>query len=238
MRTPSSPWFVAGLLLFVVPDIAVAGMPVVRLADVPRMRLQTISFFLMGFLVSAALIRFIWNGLRRDFTRLPHLSYAKALGVVGLWGLLFVLVLTMISGARELLTPGAWEKQGATYRLKNDAKDAPARSSESDDTLDMVRRQKLDELRVALWQYAESHDGAFPADRSTPAIPVEKWLLPQSVELRYYYVGGQAIKSAKAPLAYEPDMLRMGPRLVLFTTGDIESMTVEALAQALQVEKR
>jgi len=27
-------------------------------------------------------------------------------------------VLTMISGARELMTPGAWEKDGAIYRLK------------------------------------------------------------------------------------------------------------------------
>ena len=31
-------------------------------------------------------------------------------------------VLAMISGARELMTPGAWEKHGATYRLKEEAK--------------------------------------------------------------------------------------------------------------------
>ena len=40
------------------------------------------------------------------------------MAAVVLWGLLFMLVLTMISGARELLTPGAWEKKGATYQLK------------------------------------------------------------------------------------------------------------------------
>jgi hypothetical protein len=27
----------------------------------------------------------------------------------------------MISGARELMTPGAWEKQGVTYRLADQA---------------------------------------------------------------------------------------------------------------------
>ena len=27
------------------------------------------------------------------------------------------IVLTMISGARELMTPGAWERNGVTYRL-------------------------------------------------------------------------------------------------------------------------
>jgi hypothetical protein len=39
---------------------------------------------------------------------------------VTLWGLLFLLILTMISGARELMTPGAWEKHGSTYRLKDE----------------------------------------------------------------------------------------------------------------------
>ena len=56
---------------------------------------------------------------RGDFTRLPRLTYGKSIAIVALWGLLFILVLTMISGARELMTPGAWEQHGATFRLKN-----------------------------------------------------------------------------------------------------------------------
>lgn len=44
------------------------------------------------------------------------------MGLVVLWGLLFIVVLAMISGARELMTPGAWEKQGATYRLAGEGK--------------------------------------------------------------------------------------------------------------------
>jgi hypothetical protein len=78
---------------------------------------QNLSFFLAGLLLSAWIVQRIWNGLRVDFTRLPRLSFSKALGIVGLWGVLFVLVLTMISGTRELMTPGAWKRQGATYRL-------------------------------------------------------------------------------------------------------------------------
>ena len=111
---------------------ATAGMPSVTLADVPRavrtvtetgltdlarQRLEVLSFFLLGLCACAGVIRWVWNGLRKDFPVLPRLSYARALGLIVLWGLLFVLVLTMISGARELMTPGAWEKKGLTYKL-------------------------------------------------------------------------------------------------------------------------
>ena len=101
------------------PLPAFAGMPSLTLTDLAQMRLQSISFFLVAFLVCAWVIKLLWNGLRGDFSRLPRLTYPKALVVAVLWGLLFVLVLTMISGARELMTPGAWERDGATYRLKN-----------------------------------------------------------------------------------------------------------------------
>ena len=110
-------------LVLVVSQDAFAGMAgAITLREVARLRLQSLSFFLMVLLVSAAVIRLIWNSLRKDFTRLPHLTYFKSLGLVLLWGLLFVLVLAMISGARELLTPGAWERNGATYRLKEGQK--------------------------------------------------------------------------------------------------------------------
>jgi hypothetical protein len=55
------------------------------------------------------LVQGIWIALRGDFTVLPRLTYPEALGVIALWGLLFLLVLTMISGDRELMTPGAWK---------------------------------------------------------------------------------------------------------------------------------
>jgi hypothetical protein len=111
------------LLILVLSNEAFAGMAgPISLREVPKLRLQSLSFFLMVLLISAAVIRLIWNSLRKDFSRLPHLTYFKSLGLVLLWGLLFVLVLAMISGARELLTPGAWERNGATYRLKEGEK--------------------------------------------------------------------------------------------------------------------
>ncbi len=77
---------------------ALAGMPVALLSDVARMRLQTISFFLLCFLLSSWGVQMIWNAARKDFPRLPRLSFARANGLVAIWGLLFGLVLTMISG--------------------------------------------------------------------------------------------------------------------------------------------
>jgi quinol-cytochrome oxidoreductase complex cytochrome b subunit len=112
----------AGIAVLAGAVPAHAGMPSYTLTDLAKARLDTISFFLVLVLVLALLVKFLWNYLARDFSKLPRMSYPKALAAVTLWGLLFLLVLTMISGARELMTPGAWEKQGATYKLKDDGK--------------------------------------------------------------------------------------------------------------------
>lgn len=115
------------LLLAATPTTAVAGMPsplpddiatVLRLGDEPEQRIQVISFFLVGVLLSALAVKFLWNGLRGEFSKLPRVSYGKALLMTIGWGLLFCIVLVMISGARELMTPGAWKKSGATYEVK------------------------------------------------------------------------------------------------------------------------
>lgn len=106
-----------GVGLAVLPAVAQAGMPSMTLSDFARLRLETASFFLVGLLVSAAVVCWCWNLLARDFPRLPPLRYGGAFALVALWGLLFVIVLTMISGARELMTPGAWVRQGMTYKL-------------------------------------------------------------------------------------------------------------------------
>lgn len=100
-------------------NVVRAGMPSVSytIAESARLRIETLSFFLAVFFLAAFGVMFLWNCLARDFIRLPRLTYGKALAVVTLWGLLFVLVLTMISGARELMTPGAWEQDGVAYRL-------------------------------------------------------------------------------------------------------------------------
>ncbi len=100
------------------PTRLLAGMPQVVLDDVGGMRLEVISFFAVGLLLLTWLVKLAWNFLRRDFSRLPRLTYWRALSLVFLMGCLFLFILTMISGARELLTPGAWKKDGYTYKVK------------------------------------------------------------------------------------------------------------------------
>jgi hypothetical protein len=218
-------------LIFGCPATALAGMPRVALTltDIAKMRLQSISFFLVGFLLAAFFIKILWNYLRKDWTFLPRLNYPRALVVVGLWGLLFVLVLTMISGARELLTPGAWEKEGSTYRL---AKQPAA----VNDGLDQRRRQ-LEQLRDALLDYARAHDGQFPPSVTDPAIPSQLWRLPDTPNMHYFYLGGKMSFPKGQPLVHEPEIY-VSERFLLFSNGDIRKMESEQLAKLLEEEKK
>ena len=109
----------AAPLLLLAPGVAHAGMPWMTLTDVAGARFDAISFFIVLLLVVSVLVRLLWNQLGKDFPKLLRITYLRALAGVTLWGLLFLLVLTMISGARELMTPGAWEKHGSTYELKD-----------------------------------------------------------------------------------------------------------------------
>jgi hypothetical protein len=222
---PKRAWLIAALASLALPGVARAGMPSISLTEIARLRFETISFFLVGFLVCSWFVRLIWNGLRSDFPRLPRLSYKRALMLVGIWGLMFLLVLTMISGARELMTPGAWKKQGFTYKL------ADATPSTSPDA-DQPRRLALDRLRAALWRYADTHGGDYPPDRSAGEIPDDVWRMSDPSGLRYIYVPGLKVDSGPIPLAYEPGLF--GPdRLVLTADGAVRSMTLDEIRRSL-----
>jgi hypothetical protein len=103
------------------PGCALAGMPHFTLADVVRLRLSGISFFAVALLLCAFGVKALWNYLRRDFPRMPQIGYGRSLALVLLLGLLFNIVLLMIAGTRELMTPGAWEKSDISYRLRDQA---------------------------------------------------------------------------------------------------------------------
>src|SRR5262249_31949298 len=190
------PFLPACCLLLALASTAAAGMAsplptepavyrkVLRLDDPARERLQAISFFVLGLLLCAAAVRWLWNSFQRDFPRLPRLSFGRALAGVLLWGLLFVVVLTMIAGARELMTPGAWRKQGFTYRLADQPAPSPQPTSEA------LGRQQLERLRTALWHFAATHQGRFPSTAEMSAIPAELWEVPESGGLRYLYIAG------------------------------------------------
>jgi len=147
MRLGTAFALVGGLFLLC-PAAALAGMPMPHLTERAVLQLSTISFFLAALLVSAGVICGLWNWLRRDFPRLPQLSYLRAVGMTVLWGLLFLVVLTMIAGARELLTPGAWERHGFLYELSNvdDRPNASAAAIAQADPTDDVA-QKLGKER-------------------------------------------------------------------------------------------
>jgi len=119
-RTLRHSAYLGSLLLVGGAGDAWAGMPMVLLSALATRRIEAISFFAVVVLLVAWGVKGLWNGLRLDFPAMPRLSYRRALGLVVLLGLAFNLVLVMISGARELMTPGAWERNGATYRLSED----------------------------------------------------------------------------------------------------------------------
>ncbi|QEG25465.1 hypothetical protein GobsT_01910 [Gemmata obscuriglobus] len=207
-----------------------AGMPSVNLTDAASLRLQSISFFLALFLLSAVAVRGIWNGFRSDFPRLPRLSYPKAVALVGLWGLLFVLVLTMISGARELMTPGAWKKDGVTYSLADEQK--PAAPVPAFEPSESVRRDKLKSLFHSLVVYAAAHNGQYPPPNDT-AIPASLWHTAHASGMPFIYLPGRTTTDPGRVLACEPELFG-SERLVLFTNGDIRGMTSDELAPLLK----
>lgn len=134
MRSGMHVGLTVGLMCLGFAATAEAGMGAITLEEIPRyltlsklakLRLDAISFFLVGLLASGWAIQVIWNSLAKDFPKLPRMSYLRSLGLIALWGLLFLLVLTMISGARELMTPGAWRKNGLLYELAEPAQPAP-----------------------------------------------------------------------------------------------------------------
>jgi hypothetical protein len=246
--------FVRSILLLLVltislPREAWGGMPSVTLADISnaartvketgltglaRQRVEVLSFFLLGLLLCAEVIRSVWNGLRRDFPRLPRLSYARAFGIIVLWGLLFVLVLTMISGARELMTPGAWEKNGLTYRLVQ----TPPPPIEAEIT---ARYETIHRLGKRLLDYAKAHEGAFPTPEQAHELGELLWRSPMSRDGRYIYVSGlktdSEFESWPTLLAYESATVG-DDRLVLMTDGEVRWLPASEIERVRSLEKR
>lgn len=198
-------------------DIAYAGMPNYHITEIARLRLSAISFFLFIYFLASFALFGLWHFLRKDFSALPRLSFKKALALVFLWGLAFQLVLVMIAGTRELMTPEAWERAGIVHKL------APDRIQQLLDT----RRYKLEQLRTELWRFADEHNGQFPPDQLTSAISEEVWLAPAG-KFKYLYVGGLTSQSPILPLAYEPDKYGQ-ERMVLLTNGMIELLSIDTI---------
>jgi len=204
------------------------------LTDAGRLRYEAVSFFLVVLLLSAVAVRFLWNRLGKDFAFLPRLSLGKALGIVMAWGLLVLVVLTMIALAREMMTPGSWRKQGLLYTLdvakaaeSADGHAAQAAAAEQD----ALRRKGLEDLKDALWEYAAAHHRKLPpADDS--AIPRRRWQVPESFGARYGYVAGLSTADDSRIVAFEP-ALHGEQRFVLRVNGRIELLSSDAIRKQL-----
>ena len=210
---------VALLFLVFTAFPAQAGMTVYGLRDIYRLRLEEISFFVVMLLACALVLQLLWNYAFKGFNSVPRLKYLQALCAALLFGLVMLLVLTMISGIREVLTPGAWRKQGTTYRL-NDPSQEPA------------RRRSLEHLRGALLEYARTHEGQFPRNDFIPEIPEKLWESPDQMSSRYIYFGGRSTSESNAVLALEPANFG-GWRFVLKTSGEIELSPNEEIQRQL-----
>lgn len=202
-------WVSATLLVSAFP--AHAGMTVYGLRDVVRLRLEEISFFIALLIVCSFAFQLLWNFAFKGFSAIPRLKFRQALCLALLFGLAMLLILTMISGIREVLTPGAWRKQGTSYRL-NDPSQEPA------------RRRSLEQLRSALFDYARMHEGKFPPHDFVPDIPEKLWESPDQLGSHYIYCGGLTTTDPKAILAVEPPNFG-DQRFVLLTSGDIQMLS-------------
>lgn len=229
-------WISVAAVCLVWPAVATAGMPSVTISDLAEMRLHAISFFIAGFLVCAWIVKSIWNYLARDFPKLPRLSYGRATSLVFLWSLLFIVVLTMISGARELMTPGAWERRNWTYKLPAERQIA-APAAPNGDLLLVVRESQLKRLFTELSAYADSHDGRFPASPQDSQISTELWQLPERLGIDYLYRAGLTKSDGQSILAFEPDVYGNAPA-VLLVNGRVLQMSPRELWIALGQERR
>jgi len=200
---------------------ASAGMTVITLTDMARMRLDALSFFIALYLLISWLVKILWNHFAKTFPALPQLNYRRALSLVLVSGLLFYVVLTMISGARELLTPGAWEKQGVGYRLRENT----VTEADKED-----RREALRRLRAAIWSYAEKHDGNAPPGPLCDGIERAAWRFPGGG--LYCLMPDVRPGGGRAILVYEPSRAG-GRRYVLLADGTIEDRAEGTLKQQL-----
>jgi hypothetical protein len=215
---------VALAALLTLAPAAQAGMTVYGLRDIYRLRLQEMSFFLLLLVICAFTLKLLWNHAIKNVPSVPRIEFFQAFCLALLLGLSMLLILTMISGIREVLTPEAWRHQGTSYRL-NDPAQEPA------------RRRSLQHLRTALFDYARAHDGKFPLHDFVPDIPSKLWESPDQSGSHYLYSGGVSTNNPAVLLAIEPPNFG-DQRFVLTVSGEIELLSKRELDQRTSGQPR
>lgn len=196
---------IAGFFCFVAvllsSQIAEAGMPMPVLTRYGMDRLIGMSTALFILMVVVAIpIRLCWNALfvsikaDENDPAIKPLTYPQALGVTFLGGFLFLLVLVMIAGSRELLSPGAWIPDGAMSKtLYSVERERIAQSTGGDDRkgIDLLRRDAIVRLRDSLMLYSKEHDGQLPDSIEQSGFG-DLWLIPFAAGIRYEYYPSEA----------------------------------------------
>ena len=200
-----------------------AGMTSYGVDSVAGFRLQALSFFLFLLLVLSWGLKRLWNGLRPAFHSWPMLTFRWAFGLLLLFGLLIHVVLTMIAGARELMTPAAWEKDGPRYRLRV----TPVSDSVPRD----LRLAGIEEIKERIWNYALEHKGEVPDGPFGGEIPWKEWRAPTGGV--YCYLARKSIGGGRELLLYEPTEAG-SKRFVLLSDGSIEEWSESKIYQTLE----
>jgi hypothetical protein len=217
----------AAVLLFATTP-AFAGMSSPQLSDVAKARLDVISFFVFVYLLCAVIFRWLWNLLAKDFTWMPRLTFRRSLALLIVAGLFLYFVLTMISGARELMTPGAWAKNGITYKLQTPERDPQP-------WLDAARKHWLETLRDALRDYAGKHDGKLPVHAYVSDFNTSLWKGANPEGQWLIYLPGLTFGASNRVLVYEPAAYG-AKRWALLTDGSVVQMNGEELDARVRKE--
>jgi len=174
-------------------------------------------------LLVAFLVKVLWNHLKKDFSFLPNISLGRAFSLTLLVGIGMSIVLSMISGARELFTPGAWQKNGLTYNV------APIASP--GESLLAKRRQKIRSLKDAIWKHAEQNNGKFPLNAFSSTVTQNSFFTLHPSRMRFEYrFDSEGLNGDTKPLAWEPDVYKEN-RFVLFTSGEIKLLSADSVKE-------
>lgn len=203
-----------------------AGMPSLSLNAPYVERLQAVSFFSVVIVMSSVLVLLGWNLFAGTLRTLKKLKYGEALFLTVLWGLASVVVLTMISGARELMTPGAWQRNGLTHKLKA-GEVTPVDEKKAD------RRSKIEQLQLLLMQYALTHEGQYPKTRQDSGFADNIWTMTDQPSLTYQYFENQKFHEAPVPIVSEQPIYDQV--LMIFANGSIVEMEKAKAEEYLEI---
>ncbi len=221
-------WNTTAVVLLAATSSAWAGMSSPQLSDVAKARLDVISFFILVYLLCAVIFRWLWNLLAKDFAWMPRLTFLRSIALLVVVGLFLYFILTMISGARELMTPGAWAKQGITYKLQTPDRDPKP-------WLDTARKHWLEMLRDALREYAVKHEGKLPVHAYVSDFNTALWKGAHPDDYWLIYIPGLTFGSTNRVLVYEPATYG-ATRWALLTDGSVVSMNGDDLDERVRKE--